>query len=146
MDNNKEFSYWKKPWLKYLTLTLGVLQFPLLYGKIKDCNQVVHADIFSPEELNKYLMQQKFSFTVSIVVAVGFLIVFLIGEIAKSKRTSQLAEALLLIGIATILSIATVLWGQSFQNAAWLLRIAALLLLWGTGLFRLFQYIGKSKS
>lgn len=144
MGSNCDFSYWKKPWLKWLTLAVGLLQLPLLYGKIQDYNQVIHANIFSPESLSEYIMQQKFSCMVTIVIAVGFLGAFFIGLFARSKRSSDLAEIILLFGLAAILTAGMIIWGPAIHGL-WL-WVVILCLVWGVDIFTIFQFMKEKRK
>ena len=90
MDSNCNFSYWKKPWHKWMVLAVGAMQLPLLYTKIQDYKKIIKADIFSPQELSQYIMQQKFSCMVTILAAVCFFVTFLSVHFLKAKKPPNL--------------------------------------------------------
>ena len=138
MSDNKA-AYWKKPGLKWALLVVGILQGHLLYEKIKDYQIVMEAGIFSDEKLLQYMAQQKFSCLLSSVIILGVLGAFLIGATAKSPRSAKLAEALLLIAMATVMGIGIAVWGQSFTQAWLVVWLLLSILTMGTGLFTLLK-------
>ena len=141
--SNDNFTYWKKPGLKWVFLTAGILQGLFLYEKIKDYQIVIKAGIFSDEKLIQYMAQQKFSCLLSSIAILGFLGVFLIGSIAKSTRSAKLAEALLLIAMAAVIGIGSMAWGKSFTQVQLIVYLVLSILAMGTGLFTLIKYMKK---
>ena len=141
--SDNEFTYWKKPGLKWVFPTAGILQGLLLYEKIKDYQIVIESGIFGDEKLLQYMAQQKFSWLLSSIAILGFWGVFLIGSIAKSRRSAKLAEALLLIVVSAVIGIGSVAWGKMFNQVQLVVCISLLILATGTGLFTLIKYTKK---
>lgn len=137
MDSNCNFSYWKKPWHKWMVLAVGAMQLPLLYTKIQDYKKIIKADIFSPQELSQYIMQQKFSCMVTILVAVCFFVTFFIGSFSKSKKAAKLAESILMFGLAGILSAGIIIWHKAIYGL-WLWAVI-LCFIWGINILTIFQ-------
>ena len=141
--SDSTFTYWKKPWLKWVVLAAAIGQGLLLYEKIREYQFVVEAGIFSEEELLQYMAQQRFSCLISGVAILGFLGIFLIGSIAKSKRGARLVEALLLIAMAVVIAVCVVAWRETFTQAMLVVCLSFSIFTMGTGLYTLIKHIKR---
>ena len=54
MRNDAPFSYWKRPWHKWLILAAAVLQLLNLWLNLRQYRQVVAAGVFSAAEMASY--------------------------------------------------------------------------------------------
>ena len=133
MDNENKFSYWKKPWMKWLTLVVGLMQFPMVFEKMREMRIVGTTQIFTAEKLSEYMVRMKFGCITTFVVGIGFIGIFLIGTFAKSERQARIAEALLLIAIAVILSIGATVFGT---DIVW---TVILCLVWAVSIYTLVK-------
>ena len=136
---DKQFTYWQKPWLKWVFLVLGILQGFMLYEKIRDYQMVIGSEIFSSEQLIRYMGQQKFSCLITVILFLGFTGIFLIGTLARNRRSAELAEALLLSGMGVMMITGIMIWGRTLARSGLVIWICVSLLMVGAGLFSLFR-------
>lgn len=136
MKRKSDFSYWKKPWMKWTTLTVGAVQLPLFLTKLREYHRTLA--LVSPENRSQYIMQQKFSLSMNIMLAAGFLCAFVVGSLVKSKRAVDIADMVLLFGVAAFLSAALLLWGRAVNGI--LLWIVVACAAWGLWIYRLIRF------
>jgi hypothetical protein len=137
---SEEFSYWKRPWQKWLFLVASVLQFVLLFMNIQDYSEVAATQIFSPDAWDRYALQQTFRISLHAHSGIVFLAVFLIGTFAKTKRQSKKAESLLLITLAVAWIITGMLYSFSSQETTKLIWILLILLMSFGAIFSVYKY------
>ena len=101
MEQPKEFSYWKKPWLKWLVFSGAVLQMPGLYARLQEYRAVsrpeIRTKLFSQSGWENYAAEQYFQISMSILLIGLFLGSFVIGIFARSKKTADISTGILLI-------------------------------------------------
>lgn len=107
MTNNKqltEYTYWKRPWQKWLVFIGGISQIIALFLNVQDCKQIAGVKdlIFSAAEWENYALQQSFQIAINGILAAIFLGCFLIGITSRSKKEASMAEGLLLLIISIV--------------------------------------------
>ncbi len=100
------FSYWKRPWYKWLILATAILQLLCLWMNIREYHRIFTAGILSASEWAGYAASKKWQCAINGVLSSCFLGTFLIGIFAQSQRAARLAESVLLL----LLSLA---WGAA---------------------------------
>ena len=99
MRNDAPFSYWKRPWHKWLILAVAVLQLLNLWLNLRQYRQVVAAGVFSAAEMTSYAHDTALRCAFSGLLAACFFAALLIGSFARSKRMARMAEGLLLLAL-----------------------------------------------
>ena len=88
--NSTDYSYWKRPWYKWLTLAAGLVQLPSLWINLRN--------LPTDPEL-------RLQCALNILLAVCFLGEFLIGTLSRSAKAAHLAESILFLFSALLWSI-----------------------------------------
>lgn len=99
-DRSGPFTYWKRPWHKWLILATGILMLVCLWRNVQEYRNLAGADIFSPAQWARYTAQSGFQCAGNGLAAAVFLGSFLIGTLARSPRAAMLAEGALLLILA----------------------------------------------
>ena len=101
MNTDETFSYWKKPYEKWLLLLQGILVFITLYFDMKNFIDISDPEyrnrIFTQIEWQNYVMKRYFSFTISILLISIFIGLFIIGCVVKREKTARRSEGILFI-------------------------------------------------
>lgn len=122
-EKSENYTYWKRPWQKWIVLIAGVLQIISLSLNIQEYKDVAGTRIFSSSVWDSYAVQQSFQCAINGFSAALFLGVFLIGIIARSKKVARIAEGVLLLVLALV-------WG----GVGFVLRITSqngIKIIWG---------------
>lgn len=96
----ESFSYWKRPYHKWVILAAAILQFLCLWINIRKFRDVTQAGIFSAAEWENYTAQKGLQCAINGLTAAAFLGSFLIGVLARSRKAARLAEGMLLLCLA----------------------------------------------
>lgn len=144
MEHQASFSYWKKPWVKWLFLTAGLLQIPTAWGKLREYQLTAEASILSAEELKEYLFQQRFSCMINVMCVVLFLGLFLIDLLVHSKKSAHLSATLLFTVVASLYTVGLFLWSSALPSLP--LLYFFLCLLWGSVLFTFWQFLKEVRK
>lgn len=139
-DGTGEFSYWKRPWHKWIVLAASLLQLPVLWMNLLDYRQVAAAGIFSPPELTKYTAQVCLQCGSNGLLAAGFLGIFLIGVGARTKQSARRAEGLLYLLLAAGWAAAGTALHQLSLSGRGLWWTGTLIVLLGCGIYDLLTY------
>lgn len=106
MSSSGKFEYWKKPRDKYFVLIGTIFLFIALLIEIKDfltiSDLAIRTKIFSEAGWQEYKNSQYFGFAIQEFVISVFLGAFVIGHIAKSKKTARLYESILLAILSVV--------------------------------------------
>ena len=101
MNTDKTFSYWKKPYQKWLLLLQAILVFINLYFNMQHLiyinNPEVRYKMFSQSQWEERVMQLGFSFAINSILISMLLGCFIIGCIVKSEKTARRSEGILFI-------------------------------------------------
>lgn len=101
MNHSEKYNYWKKPWHKWAVLGGAILQMIGLNLRIQEYRDISRPEIrtrlFSESGWERYVTDQYFQFSISIIMIFLFLGCFVIGIFARSKRTSDISMGILLI-------------------------------------------------
>ena len=97
MQNEAAFTYWKRPWHKFIPLAAALLQLVSLWLNLRQYREVAAAGVFSAAEMTSYAHDTALRCTLSGFLAVCFFAVLLIGLFARSKRGARRAEGVLLL-------------------------------------------------
>lgn len=100
MKKSNGFTYWKRPWHKWLILATAVLQLLCLWMNIREYHNVSAAGILSVSEWASYAAQKNFQCALNGMMAACFLGIFLIGILAHSQKVARPAEGILLLLLA----------------------------------------------
>lgn len=129
MEPKEQYSYWERPWTKWVILAAALVQFWALWVNVRDYQKVQAADIFSPEQWEAYASAQQMHCAVGLITGIGFLAIFLIGFFAKTKRCAKICEGVLLLLVGVSLgAVQTIILGE--VQALWL--VCTLLALGGS--------------
>lgn len=105
MRQAKIFTYWKRPWHKWLIITVAIAQLLCLWMNVQQYREISQAGILSPSEWESYAVQTLFQCALNGLAATGFLGIFLTGILAQNQKVARLAEGLLLLVLALILAV-----------------------------------------
>lgn len=124
-EQSEKFSYWKRPWQKWLVFIGGTSQIIALFLNIQEYNKIaiVKDKLFSAVEWESYTRQQSFQGALYGFIAAIFLGYFLIGSFSQSNKAAYIAEGLLLLILA-------VSWGF----VGFILQLASvhgIIIIWG---------------
>lgn len=100
IKGHTEFTYWKRPWHKWLVLVAVFSQFLCLWMNIQEYNDISRAGILSASEWANYVAQKNWQCAINGVLVVCFLGTFLIGIFAQSQKGARLIEGLFLLFLA----------------------------------------------
>lgn len=103
-ETSENFTYWKRPWQKWLVLIAGILQIISLWLNIQEYKDFANVKdrIFSSAAWDTYAVQQSFQCAMNGFIAASFIGVFLIGTLARSQKVARMAESVLLLVLALI--------------------------------------------
>ncbi len=93
MEQSERYTYWKKPWHKWVVLGGAILEMTALWGKFDDYRAMskveIRSELFSPSQWEIYAAQQHFQFALSSIIIAILLASFLIGFLftVKKQRT-----------------------------------------------------------
>lgn len=139
VGENPDCRYWRRPWHKWIILTVAILQLLFLWMEIREREELFTAGIFSAPTWESYAARSNFSCAVHGLTAALFLGVFLIGLLAGSRRSARLAEGLLLLLLALAWGTAGATLGLASQDGGKLLWAFFLLLTLGAGVYDLWK-------
>lgn len=100
MRRSENFTYWKRPWQKWLVFTVGIFQVISLSLNVQEYKDIAETGIFSSSAWESYAAQQSFQCAINGLTAAIFLGIFLIGIFAQSQRVARMAEGLFLLVLA----------------------------------------------
>ena len=135
MTSSEKFSYWKRPWHRWLILAVGILQLINLWINCQEYHKYlqIHERIFSVAEWEQIFAQELMQCASSGLQAATFLGIFLIGCFAKSKRTARISEGILLLALGVAWSVAGLLMPLTSSRGNTVLWAAITLLALGGG-------------
>lgn len=99
-DNSSEqFTYWKRPWEKWIVLLLAVINFIYLWINISSYQEFysVMEQIYSANEFEKWKIEKLIQCSLHGIGTAVFLGEFLIGALSHRKRTAEMAGGLFLL-------------------------------------------------
>ena len=98
----EKYSYFKKPWQKWLCMLLAILMLVFVYKTMQDMSVVLNSDIFSPEKLTEYVIAQENHIFFGLVICAGLLVQSMFISTCKTKSNARRAEAIsfLVLGLA----------------------------------------------
>lgn len=132
------FSYWKRPWHKWVVLSAALLQLLCLWVNIREYKGVSGAGILSDFEWARYTAQKSLQFALNGLSAAGFLGIFSIGAAVRSQQAAWLAEGLLLLCMALVWAAAGVTLPLAVKSKSWIVWGLFLLLALG-GVYSLWK-------
>ena len=100
----EEYSYFKKPWQKWLSLLLAMLMLFFVYARLKDMAVVINSDIYSPENMAEYIVQQENHIFFGLIICSGLLVQSLFISASKSRKSARKGETIccLALGLALL--------------------------------------------
>jgi len=123
IEKQDNFTFWKRPWYKWVVLAAAILQLLDLLINIYEYVKISAIGILSPSEWADYAPSQIWQCAMNGVLIICFWGVFFIGVFAKSQKSAWLAESVVLF----ILSFACLtsgfplhLFSLSFKGFCWL--------------------------
>ena len=140
IKSHSEFTYWKRPWHKWLVLVAALSQLLCLWMNIQEYNNISRAGVLSVSELTSYVSQKNWQCAINGVLATCFLGTFLIGIFARSQKGVRLSEGLLLLCLALAWGVAGFTLhfiSLSYKGIFWLL---ILLIAFGGAVHNILQY------
>ena len=95
----EQFTYWKRPWGKWIVLLIAAVEFVCLWRSISAYQEFsgVMEQIFSTNEFEKWKIKKLFQCSTYGIATAIFLGEFLIGTLSHRKRTAEMAGGLLLL-------------------------------------------------
>ena len=139
-ESHEEFTYWKRPWHKWLILVVAAFQLLSLWLHIQEYHEVISAGIFSSSILADYTSQKYFQCAISGLMTAIFFGTFIIGTIARNKRIALLSEGLLLLLISVAWGIAGIALGLFSRTIKGLLFWFILLVALGGVVYNFWRY------
>lgn len=129
MNQSEPFSYWKKPWHKWMVLGGAVLQMVALWLRIQDFIGVYQhkAALFSLSKWENYAHHQLMQFTLSGLLIIIFLGCFIIGFFARSNKSVHTSTGILLLFVTLVWGLAGFLMNAASQTSTMVLWGAILL-------------------
>ncbi len=135
----EEFTFWKRPWAKWIVFVAAFFQFSNLFFTIKDYKKIAAANILSPSEWENYAFRERFSITLMAFTGAVFLIIFLTGFFVKSKSEMQQAEKMTLITLTLAWAIAGLLLRFPSQQSTGIIWFVSLILLISLSIYTFFR-------
>ena len=107
-DNpSEQFTFWKRPWEKWIVLLAAAVHFICLWINISDYQEFygVMEQIFSTNEFEKWKTEKLYQCSIYGIATVIFLGEFLIGTLSHRNRTAEMAGGLflLIVGISWLI-------------------------------------------
>jgi len=135
------FSYWKRPWHRWVILIVGILQLVALWLHIQEYRNLagVQERIFSAAEWEQIAAQQLMQCSISALMAAVFFSVLIIGHFSHSKRFARLADGILCVVVGLVWGAAGLLLPMRYSTGDTLLWLVILLLALGGGVITLWQ-------
>ena len=99
-DNSSEqFTYWKRPWGKWIVLLVAAVNFIYLWINISSYQEFsgIMEQIYSTNEFETWKIEKLFRCSLYGIATAIFLGAFLIGILSHRKRTAEMAGGLLLL-------------------------------------------------
>lgn len=99
MNRQPEFTYWKRPWQKWVLAVAVGLEALALLQLLSDFRDLttVGGRIFSPEALAHTLAAEKMQITLTCMVLAACIWSLLAGAVVHRKQSARLSELLLLL-------------------------------------------------
>ena len=98
--NEDRYTYWKRPWHKWIILAAAVIQLLCLWMDIRKYRDISAAGVLSLSEWERFSAQQLFLCALNGLMAVCFLGIVSIGVLARSQKAARLAEGIFLLLLA----------------------------------------------
>ncbi len=100
MSTKENFSYWKKPYQKWLVLLGSMLLSLSSWMRLQEFNDIRNLanrdELLSPSAWENYAQNFYFIFAINIMILALFLTCFIIGILAKSEKAARFSEAMAL--------------------------------------------------
>lgn len=138
-----EFTYWKRPWHKWLVLVAALSQLLCLWMNIQEYNDISRAGILSASELASYMAHKNWQCAINGVLVVCFLGTFLIGLFARNPKVARLMEGFLLLLLALAWGVAGIVLQLLSSSSRGLFWAVILLIAFGGAAHNLLQYRKK---
>ena len=138
--NDEKFTYWKRPWHKWLTLAVAVLQLLSLCLNLEEYRQIISAGFLSASVLDDYTTQRCSQLVTSGLLAATFFGEFLVGSIVRSQKARLLGESLLLLAIGAMWGLASAALHLFSLRATGLFCWLILLLALGGAAYNFWRY------
>lgn len=136
----ERFTYWKRPWHKWIILAAAALQLLCLRMNVQEYGRLSGSGIFSGSEWERYAVANNFKCAVNGMAAAGFLGIFLIGLLTRSQKSARLTEGLLLLFWALAWGAAGLVLSLTSPGGNRIVWAFILLLTLGGGIYSLWQY------
>ena len=94
------FTYWKRPWHKWIILAAAILQLLCLWMNLREYNDIAAVGILNASEWASFAVQKIFQCALNGITAACFFGFFLIGILVHSQKALRLAEGILLLFLA----------------------------------------------
>lgn len=105
MEKKQSFSYWKQPWGKWAVLAAAIAEIWIFWDDLTEYQTVLSLNIYSASAWNQYAVHQKSECMLDALIAAALIGIFLIGALARSKKSARLAESLLVLSMAAAIGI-----------------------------------------
>lgn len=103
-QQKESFSYWKRPYQKWIVLAAAVFQLVALAMNLKDLGEIAGSGALSDSERELYLIEKSLQCAIFAMTTLLFFGGFLIGCFVKSHRAARTAEGGMLVCL-------TLAWG-----------------------------------
>ena len=141
------FSYWKRPWHRWVILVVGILQLVALWLHIQEYRNLadVQERVFSAAEWEQIAAQQLMQCSISALLAAVFFSVFIIGHFSRSKRSARLADGILCVVLGLAWGAAGLLLPMRYSTGDTVIWLVILLLALGGGAGALWWHIIRTE-
>lgn len=142
MNNREhtEFTFWKRPWHKWVFFTGALLGFLSLWMNIQEYNDISRAGILGASEWAAYASGKNRQCALNGMQIIYFSGVFLIGAFARSQKAVRLMECLLLLFLALAWSVAGAALHLISPDGNGLFWVFILLLALGGAVYSFLRY------
>lgn len=116
------YTYWKRPWHKWVMLTGAILQLICLCINISEYKNIYTAGILNANEWVVYAAQKNFQCAINGLIAVCFLGSFIIGIFTRSKKMTYIVDCVFLIILSFLWITLGILLGMflpDFKGVFW---------------------------
>lgn len=134
------FTYWKRPWDKWLILAAAILEILSLWMNLQEYNRISAAGFLSASEWADYAAQKGLQCGLNGILAASFFGIFLIGAFARSQRRARLAEGVLLLLLALAWGAVGAASHLALRNGQGFLWGLLLLLAFGAAAYKFWRY------
>lgn len=142
------FSYWKRPWHKWVVLIGGVSQLVALWLNIREYRNLssVQERVFSTTEWEQIAAQKLLQCSISSLLAATLFGALIISHFAHNKKAARNADGILCVVLGLAWGAAGLLFPIRYTTGDTIIWLIILLLTLGGGIIAIRQNACKSRT